>query len=60
MEKQKSRKEILMEEVMFLTQAIEAARRSGKTSAKLREQLIKLILELDSLGKDEEIEKGEK
>lgn len=60
MEKQKSRKEILMEEITLLTQSIDAGRRLGKKVTKLREQLIKLILELDSLGKDEEIEKSEK
>jgi len=54
MEDQKSRKEILLEEISELTRQIEDARKSRKSITKLRERLIKLILELDSLGKDED------
>lgn len=57
MENCKTRKEILSEDITALNHAIEAARKSRKSIVKLREQLVKLILELDSLGKDEELEK---
>jgi DNA-binding protein H-NS len=55
MEDQKFKKEVLLEEISELTRQIEDARKSQKKSiTKLRERLIKLILELDFLGKDEE------
>ena len=54
MEKQKSRKEILLEQINELMQQKEAARKSKKSISKFQASLIKLILELDSLGKDEE------
>lgn len=54
MENQKSRKEILLEQISELMQQKEDARKSKKSISKFQAALIKLILELDSLGKDEE------
>ena len=54
MEDQKSRKEVLLEEINELTRQIENARKSRKSSTKLRSLLVELVVELDSLGKDEE------
>ena len=54
---QKSRKEILTEEINLLTKLIEEARKNKKrTLDKYRKQLTNLILELDALGKDSEID----
>jgi len=53
MENEKPRKEILLEEIKELTAEIELARKARKSSIKIRERLIKLIIELDSLGKEE-------
>ena len=52
---QKTRKEVLTAEIANLTKLIEDARKNSKnTLDKYRSQLIKLILELDALGKDNE------
>lgn len=54
---QKSRKDILTEEIDALTKLIEDARKNKKKIlSKYREQLTNLILELDALGKDDEID----
>jgi len=51
----KTRKEVLADEIATLTKLIEDARKKKKnTLNKHRSQLIKLILELDALGKDDE------
>jgi len=60
MENQKSRKEILMDEITHLTRLIEESRRSKRSCVKLREKLVKLILELDSLGKEQEQQQSER
>ena len=60
MENQKSRKEILMDEITHLTRLIEESRRSKRSCAKLRERLVNLILELDSLGKEQEQQQSER
>lgn len=60
MENQKSRKEILMDEITHLTRLIEESRRSKRSCVKLRERLVNLILELDSLGKEQEQQQSER
>jgi len=54
MEKQKSRKEILTEEINCITQSIEEARKLKKSCVKLRGKLVKLIIELDLLDNEQE------
>ena len=54
---QKSRKDILAEEIETLTKLMEDARKNRKkTLDKYRKQLTDLILELDALGKDDKID----
>ena len=50
---QKTRKQVLVEEIAAINDLIEAARKNkNKNINKYQDQLISLILELDSLGKD--------
>jgi translation initiation factor 2B subunit (eIF-2B alpha/beta/delta family) len=60
MENQKTRKEILMDEITHLIRLIEESRRSKRSCMKLRERLVNLILELDSLGKEQEQQQSER
>lgn len=54
---QKSKKDILTEEIETLTKLMEDARKNRKkTLDKYRKQLTDLILELDALGKDDKID----
>jgi hypothetical protein len=56
MGEQKTRKEILLEEINELNHQIEEYRRSRKDCSQLRKKLIQLIVELDGLGQDKEYE----
>ncbi len=56
--KQKSRKEILIEEIDELNHLIEDYRRLKKDCSRLRHELIQLIMELDSLEQDNEYEES--
>ena len=54
---QKSKKDILTEEIETLTKLMEDARKNRKkTLDKYRKQLTDLIIELDALGKDDKID----
>jgi hypothetical protein len=56
MEKQKTKKELLTEEIEELTRLIEEARKNKKSSSKYKKRLIELIIELDGLEQDKEYE----
>ena len=56
MNEQKSKKEILLEEINELNHRIEDHRKIGKNYSRLRYELIQLIIELDNLEKDKEYE----
>jgi hypothetical protein len=54
MGEQKTRKEILLEEISELNRKLEEHRKTKKNCSQLRKELIKLILELDNLEQDKE------
>jgi hypothetical protein len=56
MEKPKTKKELLTEEIEELTRLIEEARKNKKSSSKYKKRLIELIIELDGLEQDKEYE----
>lgn len=54
MERKKSKKEILTEEIDYLLEMIEKARIDRKDCSKFRKRLIELIIELDLLTPEKE------
>lgn len=54
MSEQKTRKEILLEEISELNRKLDEHRKTKKNCSQLRKELIKLILELDNLEQDKE------
>jgi hypothetical protein len=54
MEKPKTKKELLTDEIEELTRLIEEARKNKKSSSKYKKRLIELIIELDGLEQDKE------
>jgi hypothetical protein len=54
MEKPKTKKELLTEEIEELTRLIEEARKNKKSSSKYKKRLIEMIIELDGLEQDKE------
>jgi hypothetical protein len=59
MQNKESRKAFLTKEIQHLTKLIELARKSKRDCPAIRKKLVELILELDSLGDDEESQESE-
>lgn len=54
MEKKKTKKEILTDEMNELISLIEETRKNRKSAAKYKKRLVELIIELDNLEKDKD------
>jgi len=54
MEKPKTKKDLLAEEIEGLAKLIEESRKKRKDSSKYKKRLVELIIELDGLEQDKE------